>query len=498
MNAVYLCVIAEPWIEVIRKLEKDYGILPTHLVIWRDERVKYETAGFSDTHFQTLEDAWRGLGFQDGTKQISLDESEFKKIASFELTALWMMDRLDPDAISFPFNARLNFFRELVGYWLDVIDKNFIELVVSPSITHRVFDYALYVACKLRKTRFVMFQMISFGSRSLLIDDIDKMPNLDKITNNRQLPSNFIERIEKVTQDYKNAIPKYELINKANENRKPSLVKILVKKSLVVHKLFTTKPNTYWVENGKSPQKSAYNWFQFYLMKFKRKSHVKKLKQKYSLKVTNRKFNDSKFVLVALHYQPEETSCPTGGIYSDQALIINLLHNCLPSDVQIVVKEHRTQFYFSNESASGRTLDFYDRVKSISNRIHFVSVDDDPFKLIDRALATVTISGTIGWESAIRGTPALVFGRAWYEQMPRVFKVKTKEDVQAAWKKVVEQKNKNLTQEILDFHKTVGANSILATHYKAYRIYDDVSMSDSVNNLVNGLADYLNLETIQK
>jgi capsule polysaccharide modification protein KpsS len=202
--------------------------------------------------------------------------------------------------------------------------------------------------------------------------------------------------------------------------------------------------------------------------------------------------------LVALHYQPEETSCPTGGVYADQILIIQLLNDVLPKDVHIVVKEHRTQFYISNESASGRSLDFYQRALAISDRVHFVSVDEDPFYLIDRALATITISGTIGWESAIRGTPALVFGRAWYENMPRVFKVKTREELQLAWQKIHELKNKDLTKEVLDFHKTVEANSILAMHYKAYRIYDDVSMSDSINNLVNGLASYLKLEPAEQ
>jgi hypothetical protein len=498
MKAIYLCVIAEPWIEAIQKLEYSYCLSPAHIVVWEGEKAKFDEAGFKGVHIQTLDNAWKGLGFPQALKAAVLDESELHAISSYELTALRMMDRLDPDGESFSFHDRLNFFRGLVSYWLGVIDASDIQVVISPSISHRVFDYALYVAANLRNIKFVMFQMISFGSRSILINDIDKMPKFEGVLDNRTLSSDFVTRIDKVTQDYKTAIPKYELVNQARESQKQNKFLRLLNKLPVAYKLFTTRPNTYWVQSNKTPQNSDYDWFSFYLMNLKRKKMVKKLMQEYAQIISRTDLSEKEFVLVALHYQPEETSCPTGGVYADQILLIQLLNDVLPKDVHIVVKEHRTQFYTSSESASGRSLDFYQRALAISDRVHFVSVDDDPFELIDRALATVTISGTIGWESAIRGTPALVFGRAWYENMPRVFKVKTKSDLQSAWLKAVGLKNKDLTKEILDFHKSVEANSILATHYKAYRIYDDVTMSDSVNNLVNGLADFLNLEPAVK
>lgn len=498
MNAIYLCVIAKPWIESIKKLESRHGLTPAHLVVWRDEKTKFEQTSFEGAHIQTLEEAWKGLGFPAGLKQRALDEGELNAIAGYELTALRMMDRLDPDGESFSFHARQSFFRDLVGYWLALIEKKEIQVVISPSIPHRVFDYALYAAAKLSSVRFVMFQMISFGSRSILIDDIDRMPNLELPFDEKSLSPDFVTRIEKVTQDYKTAIPKYELINKAKENQKPNKFLRFVKKVPVAYKLFTTKPNTYWVQKKQTPQSTDYGWLSFYLMKLKRKRFIKTLQRIYTQNLSTIDLDKNKFILVALHYQPEETSCPTGGVYADQVLLIHLLNDCLPADVRIIVKEHRTQFYSSNESASGRTLDFYERIKTVSNRVQFVSVNYDPFELIDRALATVTISGTIGWESAIRGTPALVFGRAWYENMPRVFKVKTKSDLQEVLRRLDELKNKDLNQEIFDFHKLIETNSILATHYKAYRIYDDVSNSDSVNNLVNGLASYLKLESTEK
>jgi hypothetical protein len=496
MNAIYLCVIAKPWIDVIHKLEKFYGLIPSYLVIWRDEKFEYKNSGFANSYLQTLEEAWKGLGFPLGTRKKVLDELELNTIASYELTALRMMDRLDPDGQSFSFHARLDYFRELIGYWLDVIDRNDIQLIISPSIPHRVFDYALYVASRLRSTRFIMFQMVSFGSRSILIEDIDCMPKLLP-GNNFELSSNVIERIQNVTKDYQTAIPKYEIINKVKENKNLNRKLRQLKRLLYFYKIFTTLPNTYWVKKGKTPQTTQFNWFEFYLTRVKRKQIVKNLRKSYSKKLSSPILENKKFIFIALHYQPEETSCPSGGAYADQALMIQLLNDTLPNDVHIFIKEHRTQFYFSSESASGRHLSFYEKVAAISNRVQFLSVESDPFKLIDKAIATVTVSGTIGWESAIRGTPSILFGRAWYENMPRVFKVKTKKELEDAWPHLLKLKNKNMEYEISIFHKTIESNAILATHYKAYQIYNDVSIQDSVDNIVKGLSDYLKLELIE-
>ena len=116
----------------------------------------------------------------------------------------------------------------------------------------------------------------------------------------------------------------------------------------------------------------------------------------------------------------------------------------------------------------------------------------NPFELIDKAQAVVTISGTIGWESAIRGTPAIVFGRAWYEQMPRVFKVKTKQDLQKALPQLKEQKNKDLHDEIIRFHAVLEDSFVLAKHYKAYLDNNDVTMEESAINIVDSLESFLN------
>ena len=493
MNAIYLCTIAQPWIEVSQRLNNELNVKPSYFVYWKAEKKQFLEANFEGCHLQTVDEAWKGLGFPKHTKRYIFDEEELKTIASFELTALKMMDRLDPDGESFPFTTRQYFFRDLLGYWYSIVEEREIDLVISPSIPHRVFDYALYIICQIKNIKFLMFQMTPFGSNSILIDNIDKMPKIDStpIVNTCLSPI-ILNKINMVLESYDKAIPEYMV--KHEVNAKKNLTQLPLKtlrKISKSYKLVTTKPSTYWVKQKYAPNETEFSWLDFYKMQAKRNKKVKSFKDQYG-KLTTSTFNND-LVLVALHYQPEETSCPTGGVYADQILIIQLLDQVLPLEIDIVIKEHKSQFYFHQEGASGRSSLYYRRLSEISNRIKFSSEDEDPFVLIDKAEAVVTISGTIGWEAAIRGTPTIVFGRAWYEEMPRVFKVKTKRDLQLAWQNLQGLKNKDMHDDILRYHAQLQTQFVKAKHYKANLNKDDVSIEESSENIIQTIKRQLEI-----
>jgi len=495
-KALYLCCIAEPWIDVAKHLESK-GVIPVYFVHWEADEKAFLKAFNETCYLQTVERAWKGLGFPQKLKPKALDEPEHKKIAWYELNALKMMDRLDPLGNHFSFQERRYFFQDLVGYWLACIDRFDIDVVISPSIPHRIFDYSLYVACKIKNVRFLMFQMVPFGSTSLIIEDIDTMGE-EYVFNvqedcSRQ-PSNIInEKIAKTQKDYSQAVPSYMVDHEKNQKITFEKIRKIffkpVANTFIYSFLRKKKPNTYWVKKGCMPENSDYSWLSYYITSFLRALKVGLLKKKYG-KLVSKPMPDN-FILLALHYQPEETSCPTGGSYADQINILKVLDEVLPEDIWIIVKEHKSQFYTHQESASGRDASFYKRLKSISYRVKFSSVDATPFDLIDNALATVTISGTIGWESAIRGTPTLVFGRAWYENMPRVHKIKSKKDLLRVIPFLEQEKNADLQALIMSYHSEIEKKIIKAKHYKAFLKNSDIDIKDSKANLVNALSDRL-------
>jgi hypothetical protein len=134
---------------------------------------------------------------------------------------------------------------------------------------------------------------------------------------------------------------------------------------------------------------------------------------------------DVPFVYVALHLQPERTTSSLGGVFADQFVLIDTLARSLPPGWTVYVKEHPSQFYPPFCGERGRHADFYRDVSRIPN-VALASLSMSSFDLIDCARAVATVTGTVGWEAVIRGTPALVFGSPWYRYCEGVAYVPTR------------------------------------------------------------------------
>lgn len=512
VNVIYCTCIAQPWLEVAEQLEQQLNFRARYFLGWPDAngRLSKEDidSRFENCFYQTTKDAWKGIGFPPLVDNAILDESLLKDVAHYELIALKMMDRMDPSGEAFPFTHRQWFFRDLLVHWLYIIDDRDISLVISPSIPHRVYDYALYVAAKVRSIKFLSFQMTPFEDATFIVDDISMVPSHIRTAHNNSSNSNLIsasvlERINKVKLHYDDAKPDY-MILQAQENRlsksyfrqllkkikKNKIENSYVKTILKRVRLFFDLRFSYLVRAGNMPNTSRFTEIGLRLYLWRLKKNIKKYKKKYEGLVGSKIKN--KFVLVALHYQPEQTTNPSGGVFVDQLLVLKLLNAFLPNDVDIVVKEHKSQFYKFLEGEAGRSFVFYKRISEIAYRVKFVSVDNDPFDLIEKAIATVTVCGTIGWESAIRGTPAIVLGSAWYEGMPKVLRIKSLRDLEAVWPKILALKGVDLDQEIISYHANLEKYLIRATHCHPFVGKSRKTNSESAKAIVDGIKSYLN------
>ena len=122
-----------------------------------------------------------------------------------------------------------------------------------------------------------------------------------------------------------------------------------------------------------------------------------------------------KYVYFPLHYQPELTTVPQGGVFGDQALAIEMLSAALPDDVSIVVKENPMQGAFNREST------FANRLRQLDNVVLLhPSVSND--LLEQNCLAVGVVTGTAGWEAIRDERPCICFGHAWYLDCPGVHK----------------------------------------------------------------------------
>ncbi|WP_417685382.1 hypothetical protein [Pseudidiomarina gelatinasegens] len=497
-NAIFSCCINDVWIEVARELNKTHQLYPSYFVGWRNDfECEKFVKEFSESHGHYVEDAWRGEGFPKLAPEI-LDEVQLKLIADEVLIGLKMMDRLDPTFDAFPFTERYYWFVGLIEQWLAVIKSYNIEIVISPSIPHRVFDYALYLAAKLRNLEIVMFQMTPFADNSFIIDDVNgtcgyMKAHLSELgdVDSTDCPSEVRDRIELIKGGYDKGQPDYMVDHRRSKELRSTLWYRFVRtveKIVKVRKVFE-KSASYRRKKGYRPCEPLNNLQQQILLSksIRYKNHLRSIYHLHQYKGELKR----PYVLVALHYQPEETTCPTGGAYSEQRQIVKLLNSLLPENFIIAVKEHYSQFLDSQEGEAGRTPHYYSDLASISKRVKLISTDADPFVLIDNAEAVITVSGTIGWEAVVRGKQSLVFGRAWYEDMPGTHKVKSKKDVQAALDIILSSSSPSNMEQLDAYHKKLSKFFIKAGHYKSFREKGLSSVEESVINICDGIASHL-------
>lgn len=131
------------------------------------------------------------------------------------------------------------------------------------------------------------------------------------------------------------------------------------------------------------------------------------------------------YVAFPLHYQPEETTMPRGGVFAQQLNAILLLRSVLPERIAIVVKENKATFRAPLVLAmTVRSREFYAALRSVPNT-WLAPLEQDTFDLIDHSLGVATITGSVGLEALCRGKKVVVFGDANYESFAGVTRLES-------------------------------------------------------------------------
>lgn len=131
------------------------------------------------------------------------------------------------------------------------------------------------------------------------------------------------------------------------------------------------------------------------------------------------------YIYVPLQYQYEATTCPMGGPFVDQILLLEILSRL---NIKIYVKEHP-------RISKNRSMDYYVKIAGLRN-VQFVKRNTNNYDLIDNCLCVASVTGTAGWEAILRGKQALVFGSIYHGYAPGGYFVRNFEDCQNAMKEI--------------------------------------------------------------
>ncbi len=438
------------WIDVAKKLKENNGWEPVYWVVTssNEKRVKEE---FPNVIRHLIPDAFRGV-YQDKFLDVKypLDKEIIHAFLGHEKAVLKMLDRQDPYQ-SMTYHERKRLYYNQLIYWLFILKKLSINVLITSASPHFLSEYICYAVCKYLKIQTVMFEDTQISGLIFPRTSIEDVPMTKVIpedinqTSNSKKKSELIKNyIRNVSGEYRDAIPwdlkKQKERDKLERNKFKRLKKLIyINKwtSYLKNNIFSLRKvyrNSYYKKNGYLIEESSMTYYEMKKLRYKAKKKIEQLKKIYNNMCQTISF-DKKYLYFPLHYQPERTSSPEGDIYVDQWLVINMISCLLPKGWNLYVKEHPSQFMYYNRGFMGRTMDFY---KDISKFKNVKMVDDkiNPFKLIDNAKAVVTLTGSSGLEAVLRGIPALVFGYAWYRNCPGVFYTTTTSECADALKKI--------------------------------------------------------------
>jgi hypothetical protein len=199
---------------------------------------------------------------------------------------------------------------------------------------------------------------------------------------------------------------------------------------------------------------------------------------------------DVPYIFVALQCEPERQTCPAGGVFGNQYLMVDMLSKLVPQGWKIYVKEHVSQFKVYQAAERAKPVEFYNMIASMPN-VQLVPLAYTSFELIDKARASATVSGTVGWESVVRGKPTLLFGHAWYRDCKGVFVTHTVESCRKAIQEINNGYQVN-PSEVRCFARVVeGCSAKGYTHKIKYQKMNTISPEENVENLARAIHEFV-------
>jgi hypothetical protein len=510
MKVIYNTCYADPWINVALKLHQNYGYIPLYWIGYEDDdSANIVPQVFPRAIYHPYYDACKGIFPKDISEKFInsyINVDFLKNYATYELQAIRMMDRMDSDRYSFNFMERQRHFRNLIKSWTACIDLLKPDLVISAVVPHRVYDYVLYLVCQYNNIKYISYRGTAFLGRIIPLrhvysignildeDYIRKMESgLDIESLKKQLPEDIFERYTKVQLDYSKGQPYFVEQQEQVHIKSSSFWKLSIKFIIDLYTyrvryfgkdgFFRKGIPTYNKRRNQNLIDSHFSLIAYSKSKYRNNIYKKKLKQHYNSLVVEPDLQ-LPYVIFNLHYQPEMTTSPSGDIFVDQRLCVEILAKHLPSSYYIYIKEHPAQFHSHREGHTSRLFDFYNDLISYP-QVRLIPLNYDPFILIKYAKVVATVTGTIGWEGIVFGKPVLIFGLSWYEKYAGVLKIEN-ETSAAMIPQFIEHFKFN-EENLLAYLIAFGKKSIVAYYYRGLKMKMTQSEDECVRNIAESI-----------
>ena len=417
---VYMMTGNEVWFDAAKYLHQNKIAKP---VMWLGDDRHYKKAKdiFSDDVL--IMDTF--VHYQENINQINyIDEKSEFFFSDNYLRAkdrcLKMMDRLDLYG-SFSRQDREVVFNKISLFLLKKLSKEKPDALVMAEIAHSHAQYLVLEICMFLNIEIVKFNTWILGPLLYL----ESLQTGKRFEVDFEVDQEISKTIEEEISDYVDKVVQKKLDgNFELEYMKKQRLSLNIKNKILsfIKSGWIDFIKEFWFQFRKN-LKNNYYQINPYRFGFYIRSKVRRARKSNLVKEHDKNINkldlSKRFVYFALHFEPERTTNPDGGIFHDQFLAILALKTILPRDIKIIVKEHPSQFYINDRGSRGRSPLFYNLIKNIEG-VEIIDFKENSFQLISKAEMTATISGTVALEAAIIGKKSLIFGNSWFNSCPNV------------------------------------------------------------------------------
>jgi len=348
---------------------------------------------------------------------------DIEKLAGTESVALHCFDR--SNAAKRSIHDLHSIYIQHVGVWRTQLERFNPDVVIFTDNPHHGWDNVLYDLCRADGRTIAIIGYSELEQRVILKGSID------------DIPGPTAEEIDGLVSGDEPVVDiGRDKLNLGNNERINNLTRIRRKASL----LGAARLLVGWRQFGRTPPMGLLFFgnetprhFEVRWTKFRNRLAGRELLKSYDLLASPADL-DAPYVYFPLPMQPESTTVPLAGHFSEQVNLAHTVAAALPAGWGLYVKEHPAQILWTL-SSRGRSVRHYEQLAAIPN-VTIVKLETNSAHLVSHARAVATATGTTGFEAIEMGVPALIFGAPWYAKAPGVVRVQTVEECRDALSRI--------------------------------------------------------------
>lgn len=373
-----------------------------------------------------------------------------------------------------------------VKFWNYILDTEKIQFVFFATTPHCMWEYVIYSLAKVKGI-------------PTLIETVANIPglnevgtSLDNIGNNTAIcyrEKKYDDMCDYVREYYDSVFKRNDACEKTNKaiglSKQIEWVNNLYHRPIYkrVFKYTNLKFLNQYHKHVFDEEYYRFNYNVQLLRRYKLKKKNYGDQNYYNRKIAIKSYDlDEKFIFFALQYFPESSVLPRAGVFWNQINSIRMLANvAYRCGIKVYVKEHWLE--------EGRPKRYYQQLKSI-NGVICIPSHIDSFKLIDKAIAVSSATGTCMQESIIKGKPVITFANHCLCGAPGVFRVYDETDINKILEMILNK------QCIINNHEIQAYFSAMSrTLVKGYLDWPDnprFNMDECIQDTVELISDFVN------